>query len=70
MTPELPRKPKRLAHIVRVDVYAQTDALVDPLGEAWAATEDDGTLITVGPDVAAVTQAARFSGYWIADQPA
>lgn len=63
---ELPRKPKRLAHITRVDVYDQDGE--ECHGEAWAAIENDGTLITVGPDIAAVTQAARFSGYWIADK--
>jgi hypothetical protein len=69
MTPELPRKPKRLAHIVRADVWSQEDT-AEEFGEAWAAVEESGNLITVGTDIAAVTQAARYAGFWIADQPA
>jgi hypothetical protein len=69
MTPDLPRKPKRLAHIIRADIYT-LDTGDEVNGEAWAAVEDDRSLITIGTDIAAVTQAARFAGFWIADQPA
>jgi hypothetical protein len=66
-----PRRKKKNAYIVRAEVTAvqpeDADA-VEVYGEAWAAIGEDGLLITCGPDVASVTQAARFAGFWIADQ--
>lgn len=59
---------RKVARIVRCEVYSYDGE--SAYGEAWAAVEGDDNLITCGPDIAAVTQAARYAGFWIADKMA
>lgn len=58
------RKPAR---IVRAVVFP-ADRSGSEFGEAWAAVDENGALISVGADIEAVTTAAFRAGFRITDQ--
>lgn len=70
MTPEdRPVRRKKSAYIKRADVFTHDGApSEEPNGECWVAVDDMADLIAVGTDIAKVTEAAKYAGFWVEDQ--